>query len=189
MPDMIKDGNGSGNLAQVDRDHHLHTAGNQVSRLSFVSKDKSGAYGVYGRRNFAASETNEGILFMEYLGSKKFFINEIIFSGFGTANKVEMFIASTRTSGGANVPPINLNRNSPSILLMNAYTGSSDLVVSPGSLELLDVRFGTDTKLIDFQGGLILTYGKNIYFQGEVANHLTDKIRIAVFGYEEEGDE
>ena len=69
MPDMVKDGTGKGYLAQVDSDNHLHTAGNTRSRLSFVSRDKAGAYSIYGRRNFAASETDEGILFFEYVGS------------------------------------------------------------------------------------------------------------------------
>jgi len=189
MPDMVKDGTGKGYLAQVDSDNHLHTAGNTRSRLSFVSRDKAGAYSIYGRRNFAASETDEGILFFEYVGSKKFFINEIICSGFGAANKVEVFLAATRASGGTAVTPINMNRSAPSILEMNAYTGETDLVVTPGDLEVIDIRFGTDTKIVSFDGGLILTYGTNLYFKGEVANHLTDKIRIMVLGYEEEGDE
>jgi len=185
---QIKDGKGSGYLAEVDSDNHLHTASNSTSRLSFVSRSKAGSYSVYGRRNFTASTTDEGILFMEYLGTKRFFIHRVIVSATGVANKVEMFIAADRTSGGTAVTPINMNRSAPSVLEMNAYTGATDLVVDSGLLEVVDIRLGTDTKEVDFDGGLILTYGKNLYFKGEVADHTTDKIRIMVLGYEEEGD-
>jgi hypothetical protein len=185
MSDTIKDGTGRGFLAEVDEDNHLHTATNQVSRLSFVSRDKSGAYSIYGRRNFAVDATDEGILFMEYLGSKRFYINDIIISATGTANKVEVFVGATYTSGGTEVTPINMNRAAPSVLAMTAYTGATDLVVTSGDLEVVDVRLATDTKTISFDGGLVLTYGKNLYFKGEVANHLTDKIRVMILGYEE----
>jgi len=184
----IKDGSGKSYKAEVDSDLNLHTTANTTSRLSFISQSKSGAYSIYGRRNFTASATDEGILFMEYVGSKRFFIDEIIVSGCGASNKVELFIASTRTSGGTEVTPLNMNRSSPSVLEMNAYTGTTDLVVTPGDLEVVDVRFGTDTKSIKFDGALILTYGKNLYFKGEVADHTTDKIRVMVLGYEEEGE-
>ena len=189
MPDTLRDGTGKGFLAQVDRDNHLHAAVNSASRLSFVSRARSGAYSIYGRRNFTASATDEGILFMEYVGSKKFFINEIICSGVGIANKVELFVAATRTSGGTSVIPLNMNRVAPSVLEMDAYTGETDLVVTSGDLEIVDLRFGTDTKNINFDGSLILTYGKTLYFKGEVADHTTDKIRVMVLGYEEGGDE
>jgi len=187
--DQIKDGTGKGFGAKVDSDNHLQTATNSSSRMSFISRVKAGSYSIYGRRNFTASETDEGILFMEYLGSKKFFIDRIICSGVGAANKVELFIAATRTSGGTEVEPLNMNRAAPSVLEMNAYTGETDLVVTSGDLEVVDIRFGTDTKTIKFDGSLILTYGKNLYMKGEVADHTTDKIRVMVLGYEEEGDE
>jgi len=167
----------------------LQTVCNTTSRLSFVSRNNAGAYSIYGRRNFTASATNEGILFLEYLGNKKFFINEIIVSGVGTANKVELFVGATYTSGGTKSVPLNMNRAEPSVLEMTAYTGETDLVVTSGDLEVVDVRFATDTKSIKFDGSLILTYGKNLYLKGEVANHATDKIRIMVLGYEEEGNE
>lgn len=189
MVDQIKDGSGKGYLAQVDKDNHLHVAGNTVSRMSFISRKIAGSYSIYGRRNFTASGTDEGILFMEYVGKKKFFIDKVFCSGFGAGNKVEMFIAATRTSGGTEGTPINMNRSAPSVLEMNVYTGTTDLVVTPGDLEVIDIRFATDTKPINFDGSLILTYGKNLYFKGEVADHTTDKIRIMVLGYEEEGDE
>jgi len=100
-----------------------------------------------------------------------------------------MFLAAVRASGGTPGTAINMNRNAPSVLDMNVYTGATDLVVTTGDLEVVDIRFGTDTKTLNFDGALVMTHGKNLYFKGEVANHATDKIRIMVLGYEEEGDE
>lgn len=184
MPTMIKDGSGKGYLAKVDSENLLRASVNIVSRLSHVSHETNRAYSIYGKRNFNAGNTNEGILYFEYTGDYDFHIDSLTVSGNGTNNKVELFTDSTYTSGGTSVSPVNLNRNSLRTIDANSYTGETDLVVTEGNNEILDARFGIDTVTINLEGGLLLGKNKNIYILGEVAS-AGDKIRVTLLGYED----
>ena len=70
MPDTIRDGKGAGNLAQVNSDNQLTVLSTTIDRLNFVSEQTQKSFSIYGKRNFAAADTNEGILYITYTGTK-----------------------------------------------------------------------------------------------------------------------
>lgn len=184
MPTMIKDGSGKGYLAMVDSENSIRASVNTVSRLSHVSNVSKRSFSIYGRRDFTAANTDEGILYFQYTGEHDFHIDRLLATGNGTNSKIELFVDSTYVSGGTEVTPVNLNRSSLRTLEATTYNGTTDLIVTKGSNEILDVRFAVNTVDMNLRGGLILSKNKNIYILGEVAS-AGDKIRVSLFGYED----
>jgi hypothetical protein len=78
MPEMLRDGSGGGYLAEVDSDNHLHTVAHTKTHLSMSSNKKQKAYTIYGQRDFAAADTDEGILYFQYTGTEGFHIDSIV---------------------------------------------------------------------------------------------------------------
>ncbi len=183
---MIRDGKGRGYLAEVDQDNHLHTFSSTRSRMAYVSADKHTAYSIYGRRNFAASGTDEAVLFFKYTGTKRFFVDKIMFAGNGANNKAELYASTTYSTGGTSGAAVNVNLTSALTLSADIYTGQTDLTVTKGTEEIIDVRFGVDTETVDFAGALVMGQDDNIYIVGEVGT-VGNKIRVMILGFEEEG--
>jgi len=184
MGTFLVDGKGKGNKAEVSAHNQLEVNASNRSMMAYISKESQKAYSIYGRRNFAAASTDEGILYFEYTGDDNFYIDSVIVTGNGSNSKIELFTDSVYVSGGTVVTPINMNRASGLVLSATAYTGATDLSVTKGSNEIVDVRFGIDSATIKFDTSLILGRGNNIYILGEVST-IGDKIRAMILGYED----
>jgi len=186
---QIESGLGNGKTAGVDDDNHLKTAAHTQSKLAFISQDKGKAFTIYGRRDFVAANTNEGILYFKYTGNKNFYIQSIQVAAntmdvSGVGNKVEIYLDSAYISGGTTVTPINLNRGSGNVLDALVYNGNTDLAVTAGSTEIVDFRLGADSYEWHIDNALVLAPNSVLYILGEVQN-IGDKIRVMVLGFED----
>ncbi len=185
MPDTIRDGKGNGKLAEVNLDNQLEVMATVHDRLAFISEVKKTAFSVYGRRNFAAQDTNENILSLLYTGTGDLHIHEIVFSTNSSSAKIEIYFDATSISGGTSIIPLNLNRGSAITSNTTCLNGASTLngtVVSAN--EVLDIRLNNATFNLPLDGGIILTKNTNLFVLGEVAA-IGDKIRVMVYYYEE----
>ena len=186
MPDMIRDGAGSGWNASVSNANNkgrLNVSSRSSRRIHYGALGGN-AYSIYGARTFDAADTDEGILFFSYTGIGSFYIDYLMVTGNGSANQIELFVDSTYGSGGTAVVPVNMNRGSAKSLSCTAVNGVSELTVTPGDNEVADVRFGVDFVNILFDGCLILPPNTNLYVVGSVGT-IGDKIRATVLGWEE----
>ncbi len=185
MPDTIRDGMGGGKLAKVNSDNQLEVMATVHDRLAFISEVKKTAFSVYGRRNFAAQDTNENILSILYNGTGKLHIHEIVFASNSASAKIEVYFDATSISGGSSITPLNLNRGSSITSNTTCLNGVSTLNGTTATAnEVLDIRLNNSTFNLPLDGGIILTKGANLFILGEVAV-AGDKARVMVYYYEE----
>lgn len=183
---MIKDGTGKGYFTKVDSNNRLWVYATTRSEIAFQSEYNQSAFLAYGRRNFTAANTNQGILQLVYNGSGTMHIGKVIISTNSDLCKVELYVGTTYTSGGTAIIPNNMNRVSNKSSDVIAYNGrDSNLEFDYiEANELFDVRLSKDSFDYDFEGGLILGNGNSIGMLGEVTS-VGDKIRASVYYYEE----
>lgn len=183
---MIKDGTGKGYFAKVDTNNRLWTYATTRDEIAFQSEYNQKAFLVYGKRDFTAANTNQGILQLTYNGSGTLHISKILISTNSTLCKTELFVGTTYVSGGSVFTPVNMNRISNKSSETTVYNGVGNNLDFDYSdqYELWDVRLSKDTFSYDFNGGLILGNSNSIGILGEVASS-GDKIRASVYYYEE----
>ena len=87
----IEDGKGSHGDVSVSYDQRLEVSSRGANRIYYASKDRGDAYIAYGKRNFAAANTDEGILYFKYTGDRLCVIDQIIFSSSSVDGKAEVF--------------------------------------------------------------------------------------------------
>lgn len=183
---MIKDGTGKGYFTKVDQNNRLWVYATIRDEIAFQSEYNQTAFLVYGKRDFTAADTNQGILHLTYNGSGTLHIGKIIISTSSDLCKAELYVGTTYASGGTVFAPINMNRISNKSSETTVYNGvGNNLSFNYSSEhELWDVRLSKNTFTYDFNGGLILGNGNSIGIFGEVAS-IGDKIRTSVYYYEE----
>jgi hypothetical protein len=181
----IEDGRGKGYRAQVDGENRLLTRAIVTTELGHQSEDEAQAFTIYAKRQLAAADTNEGVLYMENEGSGQIIISHITFSSNSTTgSKFEVFFDPTGVSGGDHFTPLNLNRGSKKTSAAHAKHGGVDLVYTiSAENEFLDVRIANNTFTFDFGDALILTPGASLLIQAE-SRTLGDKVRANVYFYE-----
>lgn len=183
---MIKDGTGKGYFAKVDTANRLWVYSTNRAEIAFQSEYNQKAFLVYGKRNFTAAGTNQGILHLQYTGSGTLHIAKILVSTNSDICKAELYVGTTYTSGGTVIVPVNMNRVSNNSSEVTAYNGAGsnlDFDYNDDN-ELWDVRLSKNSFTYDFAGGLILGTNNSIGIFGEVASS-GDKIRTSVYYYEE----
>jgi hypothetical protein len=184
----------SGKSAQINSERQLSVSGVSKSEIAFVSENKGDAFTVYAKRDVSADNTNEGILYLKYTGSRKLHVASIWFSSDVSINsaKVEVYYDPTYSSGGTllaeNQGILNQNRQSSNSLDILAYHGGTALSITVDSnLEVFDVRLPGNSIEKKFDG-LVLGKNKSIgiigsVFTGNVAAG-TNRIRCMVECYE-----
>ena len=181
---ILEDGKGTGKKASVTTDNRLDVTAKTESRIYYESRDNESAFSVYGKRNFAAADTEENILYVKYTGNNDLHIKSILFSTNSELAKIEAFFAATSVSGGAEIIPLNMNRGSANESETECLHGGTTL---NGTLsdenEFFDVRISKGSFLMDFNSALIIPKNKNIFFKGEVAA-IDDRIRIMIYFFE-----
>ena len=190
--EIIKDGKGRGYTVEVNEHNQIKAYSTVQSNLAYVSENHQTAFMVYGKRDFVAANTDEAILFMTYTGSNSLVADRITLTTNSSLAKVEMYVDSTRNSGGTLRVPLNLNRGSGITSETTVYVGISgsggelDITCNDDN-EVFDLRLtssGLPTYTFDFSGGLILEKNNTICLVGEV-DSIGDKIRANVYYYEE----
>ena len=68
----IEDGKGSGMLAEVNDGNRLQTLSTTQNKLAYASEKTTKAFSAYGKRNFAAADTNENVFSLTYTGNGNF---------------------------------------------------------------------------------------------------------------------
>ena len=177
----------TGTTAQVDSNRRLQTRSVTESEISSVSSLASSSFVIYGRRDFAAANTDEHILYVKYTGSKILKIASITFSSNSDLGKAELFFDTVYTSGGTalstDVFVHNQNRRSAKPLDIIAYHGGTTLVMTNNAnKEALDVRMSKKTYTHTF-GGIQLGKNDTIGVTGSVGV-IGEKIRVMVECFE-----
>ena len=66
---VIEDGTGSGKKVAITPTNRMDVSSRSASKLFYSARDNEKAFSVYGKRNFAAADTNENILYIKYTGT------------------------------------------------------------------------------------------------------------------------
>jgi hypothetical protein len=142
MPDMIRDGTGSGKHAKVDEDNRLHTRAVTESE-EFHVNEEGDAYNINTGIITLTNDAETPILYVKNNHDKDLIISAIAV-GFGatdgaSVNPATVTVIRNPTAGtivsGASAVAINGNRNygSPSTLTVDAFKGATGSTMTDGS--------------------------------------------------------
>lgn len=183
----IEDGKGNNGEAAVSKDQRLEVNSKTGTRISYASKDRGDAYIVYGKRNFAAANTDEGVLYFKYTGNRRCVIDHIVFSSNSSKAKAEVFLDPTSVSAGTSITPVQLNRTKSNVSDSTAlHGGTTAITFTPNdALEIADIRMNISSVIWDVKGALVLGKNNSILIVGEVAT-IGDRVRAEIYYYEED---
>lgn len=181
---IITDGKGRGNKAAVDEFNRLISLADSRSIIGRESLNEN-AYVAYAIHNIQQANVDEQLMFFKVNENIEVVISHIVFSGWGSQIKFEMFFDTTLTSGGTTKTPHNLNRSSSKTLNVTHLDNSAnDLTVggNTSTNEFLDSRESNDSFLFDFKDALVLGRDNSFSIQVE-SGTIGDKVRSTIFYY------
>ena len=186
---IIEDGMGSGKIAGVSGEQRLLTEAITIRKISSVSHEQGKSYSVYFKHAMVAAATDEFMGYMVNTGSSNIILSQCIAVTTLTAGVgvVELMFASSYTSGGNVVTPLNLNRNSTNVLNATCYAANATPIVGTiGSAEFVCLRVSKETPsyTVDFQDSVVLGPGKTIGIQVKSPT-IADAIRVIIHCYED----
>ncbi len=194
MPDMIKDGNGSGCLAAVDCENRLNTYSTTETELSHESETNKRAYSVYAHAIPGTVDT--GIMTIKNTSStKNLIIEKMIISSEENTDALAMTAVHAQrnpstVSGGLTLTPVNLNfstNQTADATCLEDNDGSNALTVSGGNGIVSTRIMGGGMETVDFHGAIILGVNDTFGIKGYTDN-AGKKVRVMVYFYYHEAE-
>lgn len=185
----IVSGTGKANALGITDDNRAQVSSRSANRLYYVSRDDGKAFNLYGKAN-ATSNSNFNLLYLQYTGEHRLFIQSMTFSSNSASAKIEVYKSPVYVSGGKLLATddgvVNLNFTASNPLSVTAYNGDTALTMTTsGALELFDVRLNSSTFTYEFDGGLILGKGDAVGVLGSVVDYtVADRLRTVCYCYE-----
>jgi len=179
---IIKDGKGTGNGAQVDDHGRLFVKSNHVSHMSHHATYHKNAY--IKEYNTTLADANETITALLYNNSSATDL-EIYWLNITSDSNVTISIyigGESFVSGGNQLTAVNTNTGTnvqSSAAVLYEGGSSADLVVTGDTNEIDGAFIGAyDKERIDYEGGIVITYKKSLSIHAEGA--ASDKIKISI---------
>ena len=169
MPDTIRDGHGSGNLAKVSSDGRLRTYSKSASIQHVVSEHEEEAYQLIGTATLSSgtvcalhiTNTSDELMIVTYLR------HQIVGATGGTAfpntsNYFSVGLDATYTSGGSEATAVNVFVGSGNTAGITAYQGDPTLGGTKKEIDRWYTKADGDMNTFNKEGALIVPPNKTM---------------------------
>ncbi len=170
MAEQIKDGKGRGGLAEVNADNQLVTAAVSQSIQHWLSRFKEQAYQIIGTATLAAGTV--AALHIKNTSSDKLltvtYARHQVISPTGGAvlpnasNYFSLAFGRERSSGGAEVTPVNVNNGSGVSAQVEAYQSSPTLTGTAIEIDRWYTKDDGDMGVFRKEGAVIINPGRTL---------------------------
>jgi len=189
MPEMIKDGTGTGYLARIGPDNKIDVSARSSDRIYYVSRDNCKTFSTNWGLTQVAGGTTENLGYITYTGSGRLILHNIILSTEEPAaglTKFGIWVEPTILSGGVAKLPINMNLSSAlTSEVTNIHDDDGTVVTITGGSSIYTIRSsGPATFVVNFDDSLILGKGNTFAIKVSAAT-LGTKIRTTLLYFEE----
>ncbi len=192
---QIVDGKGSGNRLEIDNEGRAvidaitrpHISHHTLHSLHYD------AFNVYFRHSTVATNTDEIVGYIKYLGSEILVIHKLVFST-NSASEVqfELLLGGSGESGGENTIPTNLfvgSNNTLNVTSKDTNDGTSAIAITNVGAEMLDIRIGWQTlPVFIYHTEEAIALGQNniLMVKCKSQGSIGDDMRVNMTYYEED---
>ena len=178
MPDMIKDGKGTGNLAEVDSDGRLHTHARITDEATSISQTDEELYSWTTNHDVGADEY---VLCIRNNNQTKHLCIETIRCANDTATSFSVGFGTWATvGGGAEVVGANANSDSGNKAQATCHITATNF--TPDTVPLLQSVAGANTeRTYRPEGKIVLGYHDTLYIKTSAAS--TSNCSAIIWGF------
>jgi len=178
MPDTIKDGKGTGYLAEVDSNGRLHTHSRTTDEATSISQKEQELYSWTTNHDVGA---NEYVLCIRNNNTDKHLCIETVRSSNDTATNLSVGFGTWSTvGGGAAVVGANANAGSGNVAQVTCHITATNF--TPDATPLLQSVVGANTERVYRpEGKILLGYNDVFYVKTTAAS--TSNCSAVIWGY------